>query len=170
MKNVSRRELLIGAAAVAAVATMPLIPAIAAPAEAVPAWVVGSDGEFDWQHIVARTEREALRFFAEDCGDYEEDCDHDSHQDGCDCCEAIASYVVERKPMWDGKADVTPGDWLRSGSGHICSRCSYETFPEEGGHGVGDEAVCSECMQLTDWDMVDPEHAAELRSDLEVEA
>jgi hypothetical protein len=167
--NLSRREVFIGAAAVVAAASIPAIsaiPAAAAPAELIPAWVVGSEGEFNWQHVVARTERQALRFFAQECGDYEEDCDHDSHQDDCDCCDAIASYTAERKPMWDGKreGEITPGDWLRSGTGHVCSRCSYETFPEEGGHGVGNEAVCEECMELADWDIVDPERAAEIRA------
>lgn len=167
MNNLSRREILIGVAAVAAAASVPAVPVVARPAEIIPAWVVGSDGEFNWQHIIARTERQALRFFAQECGDYEEDCDHSEYQDGCECCEAIGSYMAERKPMWDGKRynDITPGDWLRSGTGHVCSRCSYETFPEEGGRGVGDEAVCSDCMTLADWDIVDPQHAAELRAE-----
>jgi hypothetical protein len=168
MTNLSRREVLIGAAAVAAAANIPALPTMAAPAEIMPAWVVGSEGEFNWQHIVARTEREARRFFAQEVGDYEEDCDHAAYQDYCGCCEAIAQYDAERKPMWDGKGynEITPGDWLRSGTGHVCSRCSYETFPQEGGHGVGDEAVCEECMELADWDIVDPAHAAELRAEL----
>jgi hypothetical protein len=164
---IHRRELLIGAAALAASASFPVLPSIAAPAEIIPAWVVGSEGEFNWQHIIAKTEREACRFFAQECGDYEDECDHDSYQEGCDCCKSIDAYDAERKPMWDGKPydSVSPGDWLRSGTGHVCSRCGYETFPEEGGHGVGDEAVCEECMTLADWDVVDPERAAEIRAD-----
>lgn len=164
MGRLSRRDLLIGAATVAAVTGIPILSA-GAPPEVIPAWVVGTEGEFDWQHVVARTKREAIRIFASDTGndDFEEECDHDEYQDGCDCCEALGPFDAERKPMWDGKQDVTPGDWLRSGTGHICSRCSYETFREVGGHGVGDEAVCAECMTLADWDIVDPEHAAEIR-------
>ena len=164
---IDRRELLVGAATLAASASISSLPSLAAPDEIVPAWVVGSDGEFNWQHIIAKTEREALRMFAQECGDYEEDCAHADHQEGCDCCEAIASYAAERKPMWDGKNydEITPGDWLRAGTGHICSRCSYETFPEEGGHGVGNEAVCEECMTLADWDAIDPERAAEIRAE-----
>ena len=164
---IHRRELLVGTAALAVSASIPTLPSLAAPTKIIPAWVVGSEGESNWQHIIAKTEREALRFFAQECGDYEEECAHDSRQDGCDCCEAIDSYMAERKPMWDGRPydSITPGDWLRSGTGHICSRCSYETFPEEGGRGVGDEAVCEECMTLADWDAVDPERAAEIRAD-----
>lgn len=172
MAELSRRDLLVGVAAVAAAASIPEMPAMAAaptaPAEVLPAWVVGSDGEYNWQHIIARTERQARRFFAQECGDYEEDCDHETHQENCDCCEAIAQYDAERKPMWDGKheGDISPGDWLRSGSGHVCSRCSCETFPGDGGHAVDDEAVCEDCMTLPDWDIVDPSRAAEIRADL----
>lgn len=170
MGRVSRREVLIGAAAIATVANIPNLPALTTPAaaEVLPAWVVGSEGEYNWQHIIARTEREALRLFAEDCGDYDEDCEHPEYQDGCDCCEAIFQNTAERKPMWDGRSKVSPGDWIRSGTGHICSRCSHETSPDEGAHGVGDEAVCEECMELADWDIVDPEWAANLRANAKV--
>lgn len=167
MADILRREVLIGVAAIAAVANIPAASALATPTpEVLPAWVVGSEGEYNWQHITARTEREALKLFAEDCGDYEEDCGHVEYQDGCDCCEEIFQYTAERKPMWDGRREVSPGDWIRSGTGHICSRCSYETSPDEGAHGVGDEAVCEECMELADWDIVDPDRAAEIRTDL----
>lgn len=170
MSELSRRSVLIGSAAVVAASSLPtIVPIVEAstPAKVIPAWVVGSDGEFNWQHIIAKTEREALRMFAQECGDYEDDCEHDSYEEGCDCCMAIGSYDAERKPMWDGKryGDITPGDWLRSGSGHVCSRCGYETFREEDGHAIGDEAVCPDCMTLADWDIVDPERAAEMRAD-----
>ena len=168
MTDISRRDVLVGTAAIVAVANLPTIPMQATPVEVLPAWVVGSEGEFNWQHIIARTEREAKKFFAQECGDYEDDCDHADYTEGCDCCEAIAAYDAERKPMWDGVPydSITPGDWLRSGTGHVCSRCSYETFPQEGGHGVGKEAVCEECMELADWDIVDPERAAEIRAEM----
>jgi len=172
MGAISRRQLLTTVAATAAVAALPLISAVAdaplaAPAEVIPSWVVGSSGEFNWRHIVARTQREALRFFAEDLGDYDgEECGHEDYQEGCECCEAVCCYEVDRVPRFDGKATITAADWLRANLGHICSRCSYETFREEGGHPVGDEAVCSDCMTLADWDVVDPERAAELRAEL----
>jgi hypothetical protein len=123
----SRREVLIGAAAVAMAASIPSLPVAAAPIEIIPSWAVGSPGEFDWQHVIAKTEREALRFFAEEHGDYEQECTHADYQEGCDCCEAIGAYEAERVPIWDGKKDVSCGDWLRANMGSICSRCGYET-------------------------------------------
>lgn len=140
---------------------------MAAPAELIPAWVVGTPGEFDWQHIIAKTEDQARRFFAAEVIGGDPACEEGGLPDcECDFCEKLGQVEAERKPMWDGKPynSITPGDWLRSGTGHICSRCSYETFREEGGHGVGNEAVCEECMTLADWEIVDPEHAAELRA------
>jgi hypothetical protein len=167
MTNLSRREVLVGVVAVAAVANIPMLPAIVAPAEVIPAWVVGTPGEFDWQHMTGRTAEEAIRNFV--CEEVGGDGCEEGNDPDCDCdwCYRIKEVEAERKPMWDGKSEVTPGDWLRSGTGHICSRCSYEAFREEGGHGVGNEAVCSDCMTLADWDIVDPDHAAELRAKAE---
>jgi hypothetical protein len=162
----NRRELLIGTAAVAIAANIPAaIATPSVPAEVMPAWVVGTPGEFDWQHMTGRTAEDAIRNYV--CETIGGDGCEDSGEPDCDCewCDKIRSVEAERKQMWDGKRDVTPGDWLRSGTGHICSRCGYETFGEEGGHGVGDEAVCAECMTLSDWDIVDPERAAQLRAE-----
>ncbi len=159
MADISRREVLLGTVAAAAAAAVPAPPAVAAPAsEIIPAWIVGTPGEFDWQFSVGRTAEEAIRNYV--CETVGGDGCEDGGEPDCDCewCCTISGVEAERKPMWDGKREneITPGDWLRSGTGHICSRCSYETFPEEGGHGVGAEAVCSECMTLADWDIVDP--------------
>jgi hypothetical protein len=157
---INRRDVLIGVAAVAAAAKLPTAGAVAKPAEVIPAWAVGTPGEFNWQHIVARTAEKAERVFrAENC-DFE--CEEDTLCGECEGC--TMEVVAERKPVWDGLENPTSADWLRAGSGTYCSRCSYETFPEENGHPVGDEAVCEECMTLADWDIVDPERAAELRA------
>lgn len=169
MSELNRREMLVGAAAVAIAANIPALPSVSAPPEIIPAWVVGTPGEFDWQHIIAKTEDQARRFFAAEVIGGDPACEEGALPDcECECnfCEKLAQVEAERKPMWDGKPyySITPGDWLRSGTAHICSRCSYETFREEGGHGVGDEAVCEECMELADWDIVDPERAAEIRA------
>lgn len=164
MTDISRREVLIGVAAAAIAASAPSsIPAIlpAPAAEVIPAWAVGTPGEFNWQHVIARTAEQAESIFrAEWCSDSCEG-EHDSPCGECGWC--TLEVVAERKPIWDGKAETSSGDWLLADMGAICSRCGYETFAEEGGHAVGGEAVCSECMTLTDWDIVDPEHAAELR-------
>ena len=165
MKTLNRREILIGAGAVAAAARLPAVAEAATPAEVIPAWAVGTPGEFNWQHVIARTAEEAKSIFrAEWCVDScEGEIDHSCGD--CDgCAESIwDELVAERKSIWDGINDPTPADWLRAGYGTNCSRCGYETHPEEDGRPVGDEAVCEQCMTLEDWEIVDPERAAELR-------
>lgn len=165
MKDISRREVLLGTAAVVAAAAIPSAPiTITAPVEVIPAWAVGTPGEFNWQHIVAKTADEAKRIFLSEWTD-----DSCEGEEGAPCgeCETCTLDVeAERKPMWDGLKDTSPGDWLRADMGTYCSRCSYETFPHENGYAVGSEAVCEECMTLADWDIVNPDHAAELRAEI----
>lgn len=158
---IRRRELLIGTAALAVSAGIPTLPSLAAPTKIIPAWAVGTPGEFNWQHIVAETAERAERLFRNENCDFE--CEEGSPCGECEGC--TLDVEAERKPIWDGKSSLTSADWLRGGSGTYCARCNYETFPEGDGHPVGDEAVCHDCMTLADWDIVDPERAAEIRAD-----
>lgn len=169
MSTLNRRELLALTAASAAVAVIPTLPAIATPVTAEPpllAWAVGTDGEFNWQDIRARTADEARRIFAaEEVGG--DDCEEVGKEDcECDFCGAFANVDANRIEQWDNIENTSAADWLRAGMGAICSRCSYETFREENGHAVGNEAVCEECMTLADWHLIDPERAAELREQI----
>lgn len=169
----SRRDVFkLAAGAIAAAATpAPLAIAAEAAATMAPAatrlaWAVGTPGEFDWQHITAGTEDEAIRRYA--CETVGGDGCEDGGEDDCECewCLVIGSVEAQRQPAWDQKSETTNADWLRVGMGSFCSRCGYETISEEGGHAVGDEAVCADCMTLADWDIVDPERAAELRTEI----
>jgi hypothetical protein len=153
----NRREVLLGAAALAAAAQLPTAAVAKQP---LPAWAVGTPGEFNWQRIIAKTAEEAEGIFRNENCEFE--CEEDAPCGECDGC--TMEVIAERKPVWDGIVNPTPADWLRAGSGTFCSRCSYETFPEENGHPVVDEAVCEDCMTLADWDIVDPARAAELRA------
>jgi hypothetical protein len=172
----NRREVILAGVAAIAAPALPAIP-IAPPAAAafvppLPVWMVGTPGEFDWQAIRAMTEHEArMAWVCEKVGT--DECENGAEPTPeCDCefCCELSGVEVERKPALDAIADITPGDWLRNGMGHICSRCGYETFDEEGGHAIGDEAVCADCMTLADWDIADPERAAEMRAELAEEA
>lgn len=174
MTDISRREALTLGAAAVAVATVPNIPFAAAPTVAaprLPVWLVGTDGEFNWGSFRAGTEEAAKALWAEEqCG--LDTCETGDSSGDCDCeyCGTLANADAQRMAKLDDKDKITPADWLTVGMGHICSRCSYETFREEGGHAVGDEAVCEDCMTLADWDIVDPERAAEMRADMADEA
>lgn len=173
MAEINRREAFTLAAAAAVSAAIPSIP-FAAPAAAgaaaplLPVWAVGEPGEFNWDMVRALTEDEAKAIWAEDrCGVCECECEDKQNPSGdCEFCCEVRAAEAQRYPQLDAKAEITPADWLRVGMGHICSRCSYETFREEGGHPVGNEAVCQDCMKLEDWDIADPERAAEIRAEM----
>lgn len=165
----NRREFICAAVSTSVAAVVPHAPAIAMPAVAPlkPAWAVGTSNEFDWQPFRADTAEEAIRLAAEEytgggCRCHEPAIFQD---EPCDFCERVAQYDAMRVPVWDEANPVTGADWLAAGIGTICSRCSSETFPEDGGRIVGEEAVCIDCMTIEDYDIVDPERAAEMRED-----
>lgn len=167
MTDLSRRQILVGAAAVAAASAIPatVAPAIeaAAPAEIIPAWAVGTPGEFNWQHIVARTAEEAERIFrAEWIGDNCED-EEDGPCGECDAC--CLDVEATRVKSWDGLGTTTSADWLRADMGSCCTRCGSESHKDAGAQIVGEDAICEDCLTLADWGIIDPKHAAELRAE-----
>jgi hypothetical protein len=163
-----RRAFLQSVAASAVVVVIPSVPAIAVPTAGanVPknvAWAVGTWGERDWTDIFAPDEATAKRFWAEEqFGDCE--CGKPGDDDEgyvCDGCSV--DLGVRRIPEWDNERPTKNIDWLNAGIGTICDRCSDEVDPECDGHVVGNEAVCSHCMELADWEIISPQRAAELR-------
>jgi hypothetical protein len=165
-----RRAFLQSVAAAAAVTAIPPVPSIASipPAASAPknvAWAVGTWGERDWTDIFAPDEATAKKFWAEEnFGDCECGKPGDDEPDYvCDGCSA--DLGVSRVPEWDGAPPNKNVDWLNVGIGTICDRCGDEVDPNCDGHAVGDQAVCSYCMERADWEIVDPEHAAYLRED-----
>lgn len=167
----TRRFLLAAAAVTATARAIPSVPALAAevaPAAPppLPAWVVGRPDCFDWQIVRASTADEALRDIALSNA-FPADCTGCDERD-CDYCGTLRNLDVLRVPHMDAIANPTPADWLRANCGHCCSRCGYETFPEEGGHAIGDEAVCEDCMSPEDWQIADPERYFEMVAEGEV--
>ena len=176
----NRRQFICTAVAAAAM-PLPVPLAIkAAPAASplLPAWTVGTPGEWDWQVVRAKTNEDAVTAWAEESGYYKgEDCS-DGPDCECDFCWQTAGVDADRQERWDN-IDVTAGDehWFKAGMGSNCKRCGYETFQEEGGRFVagavvrGDcmtfgAVICGDCMTLADWEIVDPERAAELRDEI----
>jgi hypothetical protein len=168
MSELTRREALTLSAAALAVAALPAVPSLAAPQPILaPAWTVGTPGEYNWQAIFAETEDAARRAWVEDYAGFT-CCENGKESEECDCefCHHFhGDLEVNRVPKWDGKSKIEAADWFAAGMGHVCSRCGEETSAEDDGHPVGKEAVCHDCMTLADWDIVDPERAAELRAE-----
>jgi hypothetical protein len=170
----TRRELLKGAVAVVASAVVaPPLAIISAASESVAptaadpllAFMVGTPGEHDGMHVMARSLEDAFKIWGENqyhlAGTDEcEQCFDKEHPDrGCTC---DPTYYAKRFPKWDNLGhEATPADWLRAGHGYICDRCG-----NEGGFGDGyvveGDAVCIDCMTLDDWKTEDPELYAEL--------
>lgn len=162
MIKFTRRSLFKISAATISLTAIPFLPAIALPSVFEPkplfrgkAWSVGTPGEYDWHVIRANTKLEAVRIWSqEEC--YEE---KDLEEIG---------IVANREERWDN-LDIEAGDktWFMSEYGSYCDRCDDETTIEEGGHVVNDEIVCMDCMQISDWEIIDPEIAEEMKLDLE---
>lgn len=169
MVELSRRQFVCTAIAASVlprgIPGLPATAAVAAPAPLLPAWVVGTPGEFDWQMIRAVTEEAALIERArEEYGDGE--CFDREACTGCEYCEPLGcGYEASRASAMDTIVSPSPADWLRAGFNHTCSRCEDEYASDN--IAVGDEAVCEDCMEIADWEIVDPERAAEMRADLE---
>lgn len=95
-----------------------------------PAWAVGSDGDFNWQVMRAETEKQAKEDWIEEYGNEE------------DSPESLSAH---RMPSWDGK-EVTKRMWFKY-YGAFCDVCGYETFREN--CGIIDRkglVVCEECQ------------------------
>lgn len=175
--NLSRRAFLASASAAAVVAGLPagasvsVAPIAPTPKPLLPAWIVGTPGEWDHEVIRAATREAAIAFRAEEC-DFADDPDPEDGGGGpdCDCeaCTARGGYEATRVEAWDQKPSesITSGDWLKAEFCANCERCGYET-DFENGCSVGTKAVCHDCMTLADWEIVDPEYAAEMRAELE---
>jgi hypothetical protein len=174
--KLSRRALLLGTSAVAVAAVLPVAPVVQAVAKPVapplPTWIVGTPGEGDHYVIRALTYEDAVRFRCEPCW-YADDPDPEEGVGGpdCECCDCTSNrgYEATRVQAWDGrrKDSITGGDWVEAGFQADCSRCGYEATRDDNGRSIGGEAVCGDCMTLADWDIVDPEYAAELRAEQE---
>lgn len=146
MGDLTRRSLFCGVAASALVAGMPAIPAISAVvAQPVPlkAFIVGTPGEYDWQHYIARTAEEAFAYWREERADEDEEAEK----------WVFDPDSVQRVEEWDGRSysSIKPADWFRAGLGHICDRCGYETHPDFGGVIICEEVVCADCLTSADY-------------------
>lgn len=167
--SLSRRAFVCSAAATAGAMTLPAMTAVAplgARGEPLRYWIAGTPGESNWECFLTKTASEAENAWRnenlhecncpeirEETGDPEEFCES--------CSVEVGSQPFDPQ---DPEKGVVGADWLRNGCGFCCARCGDETDHNDG-YPVGDDAVCSYCMTLADWDIVNPERAAELRAE-----
>ena len=167
----TRRFLL---AAVAVTAGASLLPAPLAaqaapaivPAAPLPAWCVGTSDEFNWSVIRAATAEEAILEWRQEASGLSACACAPGEEGDCEFCRTGDTDAV-RTPSIDTIPDPKPGDWIRAGLGAYCARCNNEAFAEGGAIGLGDEAICEDCIEPEDWKDADPARYAELMADAE---
>lgn len=182
----NRRSFLRGAAAALAA---PLVPNIAigapivraippaAPASPILSWAVGTDGEWDWLPVKARSAEEAKtiwlgeqgqgmvchaieeRYTLEPCGECTqcllgdpcEEIDDEGATEPCGDCEfcAISDPAIVRQPKWDAHdASIGDAQWAEAGYGASCAGCQDETYLQHGGRINGDgRLICEYCAE-----------------------
>lgn len=158
--EISRRSLLVSAAAVAGTMFLPPAAFVApltvgvdmAAKSDLMAFAVGTPGEYDWISVFARTPEEAWREWAE-------------YQGLDDESAAFDPDYVTRVEKWDGLRGVNAADWIRAGLGHHCDRCSGETSLDHGCRVICEGVVCEECLTLEDLLIVDLDEAVERLAD-----
>ena len=166
----TRRFLLASAGVTGAAAALPAVPAIAAaPAPEAPkllSFIAGTEGEYNWLHIRAETAEQAAQFWLDDRGYWEcEAPEMGASRDECEChsCAMAQTVETERVSAFDDVPHPTGADWLRAGFGYLCERCSYEIDGFCGGHAIGDQAICDDCLTVEE--RAATEAAAEAEAD-----
>lgn len=134
--SINRRDFTRGAiAATAALATITPSGAVFVPsapiAPLLPAWVVGTSGDWNWRVIRASTEADAVSAW----------CNAEYGR-----CSPVEGVLAERHEEWDD-VHVETGDerWFKSGMGVNCDQCGYEAFIDHGGALDGSEFICEDC-------------------------
>lgn len=170
----TRREALLGMAAVPVAAAIPSAvgPVAADAATPLLAWAHDvSSGDYRTT-VIARTAEEAHRLMIEEHydSDLADDCPRRIHgsTDECQSAECGCDFgvsCVEREPALDtaaARGSIELEDYHAAGWGYVCDRCGGEASGWDW-QPVGGFPVCDYCMTVDDWQVVNPERAAELR-------
>lgn len=151
----SRRELLVGAAALAVAPSVPASAAALPPTALFPVWTVGTPGEMNWRVIAAATEDAARKLWLE----YEslDDADDDDIPE-LDVRPTNAAVVEPQDD--EGELSLTCEQYEDLGWDQICERCQCESDPSNyrvlpATEGKSSFVVCHDCMRTEDWKHVD---------------
>ena len=158
MGVVNRRDFLLGSAAAAVAVQLPIpagAGAVAPVAKPLPVWSVGTPGDYNYELIRAATKEAAEAEWYEVKGYDEEEREHY-------WCEADrAPHALDE---YTGDLDSLEAAEM-AGWGYVCGRCGYEQGPCDW-HAIKDQAVCYECLSLSEWKQVDPDRYAEMLDEL----
>lgn len=170
----NRRELLLTSAAAVAVTALPITP-LAVPVlqdtitPPLLSFIVGSDGEADWQWFKATDKADAIaQFISEHCGADQCEVDAANPPEDCDCeyCDFIMSHGVDasRVKRWDDRTyqnAPTPADWLKAGFSYRCNcGADYSVTLGDGGF-ICPDGINVECEDCHDKRKRDEQHRIE---------
>lgn len=156
---ISRRIFLASTAALAIAPVLPSIastvPAVSAAQSAIPTWVGGHWGEFDWKPFIGDTKRDVIRQLLRYHGhgnDEEIAVTMTMTDVELDAELAKLELSVSRAPIMDGLRpdEIKAHHWIRAGFGYSCTRCDSEAYAEDGGRAIGEEVVCVDCTTVSD--------------------
>ena len=153
----NRRELLVGILATPAVAAIPDVAVAASPAPVgLPAWSVGTPGDMNWNVFFCKTQDEAIEAWRS--------WNSVDNDDDTEWVEA------RREPKFDNPLNDDPDTILKYQAGWtvFCDRCDYEVSRDDGESEIvnaGKSIVCTDCMTADEWEVRDPERAAEMREE-----
>lgn len=138
--NISRRDLLAGAGAVAFAPSLPVATATAAPAAPLPAFSVGVYGEHNWRVFFAATIERAKEMWFEDQGLYLPE-DRTQELDAED-----VSYIDAKSNVESGHSP-SAADCLAMGWDNNCDRCHCDVSVDfDNYRAIDGDCVCQECM------------------------
>ena len=143
MSSIDRRQLLVGAGAVAVLPAMPAIALTPPPLPFLPAFAVGTPGWHDWRVFFAATAERARQLWYADMGEQEPDA------------SAGGSYPIEVQAVphlanVSTVEDIHPpsvSDCIAMGWDHNCDRCYCDVSCDGDNYReIGGECVCQECQ------------------------
>lgn len=149
--KLSRRDALALAVGAAASPLLPHVEAGAATIPTLPAFAVGTPGEFNWKVIFARTVDRAKEIWYDENGWYEPDeRELDLDANSVPHLDGLATEEGEHPP--------SVSDCIEMGWDHNCVRC-YRDVSCDGDNyrDIGGEAVCQECLTPQEVDADDHE-------------
>lgn len=150
--RLSRRDMLVGAAATAVAPALPNV-AFAAPTPSfLPAFAVGTPGWHDWRVFFAATAERAKELWLADTGQQ----DPDASAGGAYPIEAQAVPHLGEVSAAEGIHMPSVSDCIAMGWDHNCDRCHRDVTCDGDNYlDIGGDCVCQECLTAQEVDAED---------------
>ena len=150
MSSIDRRQLLVGAGAVAILPAVPALAVAPAPPPFLPAFAVGTPGDYNWRVFFARTAEHARELWYEEFGEEMaaagEASAYNLRVDDVPHLAGISTTEGEHFP--------SVSDCFQMGWDLNCDRCFCDVSAGEYRE-LGDKCVCDDCLTAQEIDAED---------------